>query len=68
MYDLHQRSKRVDDYLLTGLSFREYQEYESIAQLQSIELKELLQNYVAIAMDSVGVDALATLLTTHLSS
>jgi len=47
-------SRRVDEYLLTGLSFREYLEYEHIAALPPIGLLDILQNHVNISMDTVG--------------
>jgi len=47
-------SRRLDDYTLSGLSFREYLEYEGIANIDSVSLDEITSNYIAIAMDVVG--------------
>lgn len=47
-------SRRVDDYSLNGLSFREYLEYEGIAHIQPLSLDDLLQKHVPLAMDMVG--------------
>jgi len=47
-------SRRVDEYLMTGLSFREYLEYENIATLPKITLTDILQNHVSVSMDVIG--------------
>ena len=44
-------SRRLLDYTMAGLSFREYLEYEGVASLPSVSLEELLRNHVQIAME-----------------
>jgi uncharacterized protein len=45
-YDL---SRRVAEYTLRGLSFREYLHYEGIANLPVLSFKDLMENHVALA-------------------
>jgi uncharacterized protein len=45
-YDL---SRRVAEYTLRGLSFREYLHYEGIASLPVLSFKDLMENHVALA-------------------
>jgi uncharacterized protein len=45
-YDL---SRRVAEYTLRGLSFREYLHYEGIANIPVITFKNLIENHVALA-------------------
>lgn len=47
-------SRRLDDYTLSGLSFREYLEYEGITTINPIALDEIITNHIVIAMDVVG--------------
>jgi len=47
-------SRRLLDYEVAGLSFREFLKYEGIVDLPSVSLEELLQNHVQIAMDIKG--------------
>lgn len=44
-------SRRLLDYDMAGLSFREFLEYEGIATLRKLSLEELLANHVSIAFD-----------------
>lgn len=44
-------SRRQSLYTLSGLSFREYLEYEGIATIPSIELETLLANHTKYALD-----------------
>ncbi len=43
-------SRRQDIYHLFGMSFREFLEYEGIANLQSVGFEQLLSHHVAMAM------------------
>ena len=47
-------SRRLLDYEIAGLSFREFLKYEGVADLPSVSLEELLKNHVQIAMDIKG--------------
>lgn len=44
-------SRRLAEYTMTGMSFREYLEYEGIAKLPVISLEELLTGHTDIALD-----------------
>lgn len=44
-------SRRLLDYDMAGLSFREFLEYEGVAKLEKHTLEELLKNHVGIAFD-----------------
>lgn len=44
-------SRRQSLYMLNGLSFREYLEYEGIARISSVGLEELLLNHTKYALD-----------------
>ncbi len=45
-------SRRLLDYTMAGLSFREYLEYEGVASLPVMKLDELLRHHVSVAMDT----------------
>ena len=47
-------SRRLLDYEIAGLSFREFLAYEGVAQLPVLTLEELLKNHVQIAMQVKG--------------
>ena len=47
-------SRRQTPYILKGMSFREYLEYEGILKMNAVTLEELLSNHVTIAMDIVS--------------
>lgn len=47
-------SRRLLDYEIAGLSFREFLKYEGIVDFPSISLEELLKNHVQIAMEIKG--------------
>ena len=47
-------SRRQTPYILKGMSFREYLEYEGILKMNAVTLEELLANHVTIAMDIVS--------------
>lgn len=47
-------SRRQSLYTLNGLSFREYLEYEGIATIPSIELKELLSSHTKYALNVIS--------------
>lgn len=44
-------SRRLLDYTMTGLSFREFLEYEGVSTVEKLSLEELLKNHVRIAYD-----------------
>ena len=44
-------SRRLLDYTMTGLSFREFLEYEGVSTFEKLSLEELLKNHVRIAYD-----------------
>lgn len=44
-------SRRLLDYTMAGLSFREYLEYEGIVSLPGMTIDELLKNHVSVALD-----------------
>jgi uncharacterized protein len=44
-------SRRQSLYMLNGLSFREYLEYEDVITVPSVRLEDLLKNHVQIALD-----------------
>ena len=46
-------SRRQTPYILKGMSFREYLEYEGVLKMNAVTLEELLASHVAIAMDIV---------------
>ncbi|MCP9766651.1 ATP-binding protein [Lacihabitans sp. LS3-19] len=48
-------SRRVLTYYLHGLSFREYLAFNRIAELPSVELSEIVQNHVKIAMSTLDI-------------
>jgi hypothetical protein len=48
-------SRRLLDYEIAGLSFREFLAYEGVAQLPVLTLEELLKNHVQIAMQVKGM-------------
>lgn len=47
-------SRRQTPYILKGMSFREFLEYEGIMKLRALSLDELLSGHVAVAMEIVG--------------
>ena len=47
-------SRRQAPYILKGMSFREFLEYEGIMKLRALPLDELLSVHVAVAMEIVG--------------
>lgn len=47
-------SRRQTPYILKGMSFREFLEYEGIMKLRALSLDELLSVHVAVAMEIVG--------------
>lgn len=47
-------SRRQTPYILKGMSFREFLEYEGIMKLRALPLDELLSVHVAVAMEIVG--------------
>lgn len=47
-------SRRQTPYILKGMSFREFLEYEGIMKLRALSLDELLSIHVAVAMEIVG--------------
>lgn len=47
-------SRRQTLYLLKGMSFREFLEYEGCLDMPAVSLEELLRNHSAIAVDMVG--------------
>lgn len=53
-------SRRQTVYTLTGMSFREYLEYEGIAKLGMLSLNDVLSNHVNIALDvTAKIDVMA---------
>ena len=47
-------SRRQTPYVLKGMSFREYLEYEGILKMNAVTLEDLLTNHVTIALDIVS--------------
>ena len=47
-------SRRQTPYVLKGMSFREYLEYEGVLKMNAVTLEDLLKNHVTIAMDIVS--------------
>ncbi|MGM9753268.1 MAG: AAA family ATPase [Candidatus Cryptobacteroides sp.] len=47
-------SRRQTPYILKGMSFREYLEYEGILKMNAVTLEDLLKNHVTIALDIVS--------------
>ncbi len=47
-------SRRQTPYILKGMSFREFLEYEGIMKLRALSLDELLSGHVAVSMEIVG--------------
>lgn len=47
-------SRRQTPYVLKGMSFREYLEYEGVLKMNAVTLEELLANHVSIAMGIVS--------------
>ena len=47
-------SRRLIEYTLTGLSFREYLSFEGIKEIPVIELKDLLKKHRSIATEIIG--------------
>ena len=48
-------SRRLLDYTMAGLSFREFLEYEGVATVRKISLEDLLRNHVQLAMEIKGM-------------
>ena len=48
-------SRRLLDYEIAGLSFREFLQYEGVADLPCVSFEDLLQNHVNIAMKVKGI-------------
>lgn len=44
-------SRRQTLYMLNGLSFREFLEFEDVVKMQSLPLGQLIENHVKVAMD-----------------
>ena len=47
-------SRRLLDYEIAGLSFREFLKYEGVVDFPSVSLEEILKNHVQMAMDIKG--------------
>lgn len=47
-------SRRLRDYTLNGLSFREFLAFEEVLKIDAVKLDELLQNHVPLAMKITG--------------
>lgn len=59
-------SRRQTPYVLKGMSFREYLEYEGILKMNAVSLEELLANHVSIAMDIVSKTKILVVFDTYL--
>ncbi len=47
-------SRRQTPYILKGMSFREYLQYEGILQMEAVPLEVLLSNHAAVAMNIIS--------------
>lgn len=47
-------SRRVREYTLSGLSFREFLAFEGVMEMETVDMDNLLQNHVSLAMQITG--------------
>ena len=60
-------SRRQTVYMLYGLSFREFLEFEGVIKMPALSLSQLLENHVKTAMEIVGQTKIATLFEKYLT-